>query len=726
MQSTGESTKSRSGLRLFLLSFLMLFLELALIRWLGSNIVFLSYFSNFVLLGSFLGIGLGFLRAGRGRSFVPFAPFALCGLVLFVALLPVEVDRGSTQLIFFGTGSSHDVLTGLPIWFTLPVIFFAVAFVMMTIGEAVAEAFARFPPLDAYRLDIAGSLVGIVSFVALSFAGAPPVVWGVIVVLLLAALVVLPPARAMGSSRQRLVAAGQLAALAVIAVVLLGESTQPRTEWSPYYKLTWAKLDWGKGSPIDVSANGVPHQQIESTEKRLKREPFYFYPYTARSTKPLDRVLIVGAGNGTDVAIALREGARHVDAVEIDPGLQRLGQRFQPDRPWADPRVERHINDGRAFLEHTTRRYDLILFALPDSLTLVSGQSSLRLESYLFTQEAMLSARKHLRPGGTFSMYNYYRERWLVDRLAGTLASVYGHPPCLWATKSVLAVMAISDEPSSMRCDSLWKAKGAVPAPARDNYPFLYLKDRAIPNLYLASLGLILVFSLLAIERSAGSLKALRPHGDLFLMGAAFLLLETKNVVQFALLFGTTWLVNALVFAAILVSVLLAIEVARRWRPKRPAALYVALLAALVVAFLVPSSALLQLSFWPRFAVAGALAFAPIFLANLIFAERFRDSSDSAFAFGANLLGAMAGGVLEYLALLVGYKLLLVVVAVLYCLAFITGRRHLFGMGDAPPDLLKDSPGFKPPGDGDGDGGGDGDGPGGGTTRRPGATVAAQ
>ena len=50
------------SMRLVLLSGLMLFVELALIRWTGSNVVFLSYFSNFVLLGSFLGIGLGFLR----------------------------------------------------------------------------------------------------------------------------------------------------------------------------------------------------------------------------------------------------------------------------------------------------------------------------------------------------------------------------------------------------------------------------------------------------------------------------------------------------------------------------------------------------------------------------------------------------------------------------------------------------------------------------------------
>ena len=140
-------------------------------------------------------------------------------------------------------------------------------------------------------------------------------------------------------------------------------------------------------------------------------------------------MLIVGAGTGTDVAIALRNGAKHVDAVEIDPALLQFGRDHNPDRAYDDPRVTTHVDDGRAFLERTDDEYDLIFFALPDSLTLVSGASSLRLESYLFTEQAFDSARDHLAPGGAFAIYNYYREHWLVDRLAGTLEEAFGHTP---------------------------------------------------------------------------------------------------------------------------------------------------------------------------------------------------------------------------------------------------------------------------------------------------------
>ena len=199
----------------------------------------------------------------------------------------------------------------------------------------------------------------------------------------------------------------------------------------------------------------------------------------------------------------------------------------------------------------------------------------------------------------------------------------------------------------------------------------------SIPSLYLVTLGLILLASILLVRTVSGPYRRMTGYLDLFFMGAAFLLLETKNIVQFALLFGTTWFVNALVIAGVLVAVFAAVEVSRHVVIRRPALLYVGLLAALVVAWAIPPGSLLSLSPLPRFIVAVIIAFAPIFLANMVFAQRFRNTGDSSTAFGANLLGAMIGGILEYSSLIIGYRWLLVLVALLYGLAFITGRRHL-------------------------------------------------
>jgi hypothetical protein len=210
-----------------------------------------------------------------------------------------------------------------------------------------------------------------------------------------------------------------------------------------------------------------------------------------------------------------------------------------------------------------------------------------------------------------------------------------------------------------------------------DDRPFPYLGSRSIPSFYLWMLGLVLAASVLLVRVAGGPLRQMAGYADLFFMGTAFLLLETKNVVQFALLFGTTWAVNAAVFAGVLLSVLAAVEVARRVTIRRPMVVYAALLAALAAAWLIPQEALLDLSPAPRFLAGVTIAFLPVFLANLVFAVRFKDTASSTTAFGANLLGAMLGGALEYLALIFGFDALLVLVAVLYALALLTGRRHL-------------------------------------------------
>lgn len=648
--------------RLILLSFLMLFVELALIRWLGSNVLYLSYFSNFVLLGSFLGIGIGFLRGKSETDLFSWSAIALAALVAFTMIYPVEVDRSGSDLIYFG---ATNAATGLPMWLTLPVIFLLVAFVMAAIAQGVARTFALFKPLDAYRLDILGSLAGIATFSLLAFLGAPPLVWGLVVSALFIVLY--------GRSVRVL----QLVALAGIVVLLGHETFKPGNSWSPYYKISIINA----APAVELlNVNGIPHQVIEPMTRRRRLEPVYFMPYQRVRANRLRNVLIIGAGNGSDVAIALAAGAKHVDAVEIDPGIFKIGRAMNPDRPYNDPRVTVHINDGRAFLQQTKSRYDLILLALPDSLVLVSGQSSLRLESYLFTLQAMSAARAHLNPGGSFGMYNFYRYDWLIDRLAGTLQTVYGHAPCVDSVGNYgrFALLMISADPRAVQCRTTWSpAARAIPAPVDDDHPFVYLETRSIPTLYLITIAGILLVSLVSIRLSAGSLRSMGTYADLFFMGAAFLLLETKNVVQFALLFGTTWFVNALVFFGILLSVYAAIELARRVRVRSAGLLYAALFAALVVAWAIPPESLLTLGFVPRLAAAICLAFAPIFLANLVFAERFRDVGSSTVAFGANLLGAMVGGILEYSSLVLGYRSLLIVIAVLYGCAFLLGQRHL-------------------------------------------------
>ena len=674
-------------LRLALASALMLFVELSLIRWLGANLVHLAYFSNFVLLGSFLGVGLGFLRASRDglpeRPQPYYALVVLLGLIGFVSAYPVTVDRQSDQVVFFTT--IHT--TGPPIWLVLPAVFLSVAVITAGPAEIVGGCFRVLPRLDAYRFDLLGSLGGIIVFTTLSLFDSPPLVWFAIVGVLFVVLL----GRA-GTG----VSVAVLIALAVMFTYPFRHDTG--VFWSPYYKVsTQAVPDGRGGTAYSVSVNGIPHQRLTSVATRVAQEPSYVQPYRSIPRRP-GHVLIVGAGTGTDVAIALSRGATHVDAVEIDPTLQRFGAQHDPDHAYQDPRVSVHIDDGRAFLQQSSQKYDLILFALPDSLTLVSGASSLRLESYLFTLQAAQSARKHLAPGGAFAMYNFYRQSWLVDRLAGTLDDAFGHPPCVFAPKvTALAVLTVGLTPADQVCAAPWQRPAGTPKPATDNQPFVYLRHPGIPNLYRATLLMIILTSVLAVgfvlalngaqssgttdrrgavRRLRGQLGQMWSFRDLFLLGVAFLLLETKNVTGFALLFGTTWLVNSFVFAGVLLAVLAAVELTARIPTPPPTVMYGLLLGGLVLAWAVPVSWLLGLTVSVRVVVAVVIAVLPIFAANVIFAKRFAASSDAPMAFGTNLLGAIFGGCLEYLSLIWGYRALLIVAAVVYLLAFASQPRE--------------------------------------------------
>ena len=654
-------TELRLGLgerpRLVLASFLMLFAELALIRWVSAYQVHVAYFANFVLLASFLGIGLGFLRANRLRDLSRWAPAILAITALGVFVLRVVKTNGSDGL------RTVSDLPALPIYVMLPLLFVGSVAAMAAIAEGVARLFERFEPLEAYRLDIIGSLGGIVVFSLMSFLELGPLAWGVV---LGAGFVVLAP-------RADLVRI--VSSLAVAVVFALG-SLAPLDTWSPYYRVTVHDPDAGR---IGIVVNSLPHQSMLPLAELEQR--FYSLPYTHLRETP-ERVLIVGAGNGNDVAIALSQGVGQVDAVEIDPVIRAAGRDLHPASPYQDARVTPHVDDGRAFLERTEQTYDLILFALPDSLALVSGQGSLRLESYLFTREAMATVRDHLNPGGAFAMYNYYRDD-VFRRYANTMSQVFGHDPCFddvggRASPRQQAVLTIDRDARDLECETTFASAPDAPEPSSDDHPFPYIAGRAIPSFYLWWLGAILLASIVLVRGVSGApLGHMRSYADLFCMGAAFLLLETKSVVQFALLFGTTWFVNSLVFAGILLSVLAAIEVARRVRLPTPLSMYGILLACLVGAWLVPPGALLSFAPVPRFVVGVLVAFAPVFVANLIFAQRFRSVGASTVAFGANLLGAMLGGVLEYLAIVTGYRGLLVGVALLYGLAFLTGSRHL-------------------------------------------------
>jgi spermidine synthase len=645
-----------------------LYFELAIIRFSAAEVLYLGYFSNFMLITAFVGLGVGFLSHRRGIDLDAAVPLML--LFMFALVLVSEIDvsvlRDRFGLFFFGNVAGR---AGLPGAVLMVVLFLSAAAFFAAVGARVARAFSEFAPLTAYTLDLCGSLAGIALFTIQSAVSAEPVAWVITGVLLLSCGTLAEGKAALGR------ACRDVTAGVCVVLLLLSSADGLPTRWSAYQKLTL----WEDSSGLKVVfANGIAHQFMQRAE--LVQDSFYGVPYRLASEagSGLDRVAIIGAGTGTDVAVALRAGAGHVDAVEIDRGIIDWGQRWHPDAPFADTRVALHVADGRKFLHDSEQRYDLVVFALPDSLTRISALASIRLESYLFTEEAFQSVSERLAGNGIFIMYNQYRWDWLVNKLATTVEKVFGRAPLIIreGETTLIAVGGTLQE-------STYERSGFERL-ATDDWPFLYMQQPGVHWLYVGMIAMFLVFSAIAVAllAPAGTLRS--PDWPFFFMGAAFLLLETKSLAFFSLLFGTTWLVNSLAFAGILISVLLANLIVQLWRVRARSTLFAGLFISLLVAYLVPPGTLLGIdSAVPRFAGATTLVFAPIFFANLVFSREFRDVEESTRAFGWNLLGAVAGGGLEYLSLVMGFRNLLWLVALFY-LAALFASRFRSGLRQSP------------------------------------------
>jgi SAM-dependent methyltransferase len=373
---------------------LSLLLELVLIRWLASVFPVYSFYKNFTMLACFLGLGAGYAVAERQ----PCAPaLVLPMLALFVGVITLlRYDTGAAYLIFsIGWLSTFD----MPVYFLLGASFVICACICYPVGQLCGKLLHSSNSLNAYSLNLAGSVLGVVALFVMSLYWTPPAVWFAVTggVMLLFVL-----------SRDDFLAVG-IASFCVL-LAILAWPVQPETQriYSPYQLLErTAKAD----GLMQILSGGSYYQKVynfadskrgqESDADRYVRA-YYEFPYNFKKTP--ERVAIVGSGSGNDVATALRLGASHVDAIEIDPAIAFLGTKYHPERPYADPRVNLSINDARNFFRTANQQYDLIVYGVLDSHTALSHASNLRVDSYVYTREGIAEAYRLLKPNGVLSI----------------------------------------------------------------------------------------------------------------------------------------------------------------------------------------------------------------------------------------------------------------------------------------------------------------------------------
>ena len=712
--------------RLVLVSFLGLFLEVALIRWIPGSVRLMGYYANLVLISSFLGMGGGLLiaRDTRRRYFL-FAPlvavlvlichfspqlvtnrlFALASLLALavVGALAVRAVAVRRRVLLIGAVAGMAVVVllliepirsaggvrgwlseGYMAWggkggltaswlFMVPAIFLLNAAIFVCIGQLIGRELAKFTPLLGYSLNILGSLLGVLAFGLCSWLGTSPLFWFAVSFALSIFFLL----------EHRTYAIASAALLSGCLIVIAWPQGTSAELWSPYYRIEVDPYPEGR-QPFSLTVNHSFHQaahdlSAESTQpgrEVLRRR--WDLPYEiARPQK----VLILGSGTGNDVAAAVRAGVPEIHAVEIDPIIIDLGERFHPEDPYHQKQVRVHATDARAYLRNTQEKYDLIAFGTLDSHTLFSGMGNIRLDSYVYTRQSIEEAREHLTERGIITLTFSVGRPWIETKLYELVRLAFDREPLVFypegeesgtehkvfvggSEKALSALRAPRAEPFQLTPD--------VTTPT-DDWPHLYIKKKSLSNQYVSVILLLSVFSILLTRLMVRESTSF--DRTFFMLGAGFLLLETKSITYLALLFGSTWVVNCVVFSAILLTALLSNLAVHLIQPKRVDAAFAALTLTVIAILALAPSRMLVADSTIRTLLAVIFVGLPVFFSGFAFATLFARVSDPTSALGSNLIGAVIGGFLEYGSLLFGSRLIYLLALVIYLAAWWSARR---------------------------------------------------
>jgi hypothetical protein len=667
-----------ADLAILLAAALSLFLELAVIRWQSSVLEFFAFYKNFTLLACFVGLGLGYALAKRDR--IP--------LVAVIPLLTWEF--GFMTVVRFGAGSPFNALpfreqltmgvevagptAAVALYALLTVVFLLTAAIFIPIGQLCGRLMERRSKLRAYGLNLLGSLLGVVLMLLASFLWTPPLVWfGLCFVALL-----------IFHRRSAASLTVGIVSTAVCTIVLAWPVAPLRTRiFSPYQLLEiGSSPDTGLAR---ISAAGQYYQRIyDFSSPRLpdrdaKIRAYYEFPFVAHPR--VANVAIVGAGTGNDVAAALRSRAGHVEAIEIDPAILSIGMTYHPEKPYSNPRVRAVVDDARSFFRQTDQTFDVIVYGLLDSHTLLSQGSSVRLDSFVYTVEGLREARSRLSPDGLLSLSFSVLSDAMGRKIYLMLQQVFDgrSPICIRAGYDRAVIfLASNDEkwvlPRRPVEDPGFVEFAGYSNPAleadvsTDDWPFFYMPRRVYPVSYLIMLFQVLVLTVATTAMFVRETPRFS-HLSFFFLGAGFMLVETKGITEMGLTFGNTWQVVGVVIVGILCMAFLGNLLVQRLNIKRSFLPYLGLWATLGLGWLAARSGGFASTPVGRLETAIVLT-APLFFSGIVFSTLLSGAGHVSAMMAMNLLGAICGGLLEYNSMYFGFRSLYVVAMTCYFLAF--------------------------------------------------------
>ena len=684
----------RRLLTLLIITFTALMLELALIRWVAGQVRIVAYFPNLVLMGAFFGMGVGCLRQGR-KDWLWLLPAGLIVLILAAWAGSRVAFTGKDEseffwLLYYNLPKDATVVEALLL--PLVTVFVLTAIIFIPLGQKVAEILAECQQhgrtLIGYSFDLGGSLLGVIVFTLLSLWQTFPVIWFSFA--LIPAILTVS-----GPIRNRIVYA--LCSFGALLLVVKAEYAQA---YSPYYAINLGipetENDHEKPDTVMLSTNGSLHQimlsvgsdrpDLDTNTAAVKSGfdiPFGFLEEIPR------KALVLGAGTGNDIAVLLRQGVNSIDAVEIDPVIIEYGMLLHPNAPYGSPKVHPHIGDARNFLNASEESYDLIIFGTLDSMTRLSALSNVRLDNFVYTRESMEAAKALLSDKGGIVLHFMVGEEHIRQRIELLLADVFKEQPVVIVGNHLLfnSTFLVGPAFSHVNAEQRQAVYSAYAKHAdayesilpTDDWPYLYLSGRGIGAFYIKMIASILACALVLLMVFTRSNQEERKffkslNTPMFLFGAAFLILNTKSVTEIGLVWGNTWMTNSITFASIL-SVLLLSTLFFAWKPLPLDTCFGGLFASLLILYFFPLSSLLGLATPVKLLCTIPFIGLPFFFAGACFAGVFKSSSNVATALGWNVIGALCGGLLEYLNMVLGFKALYLLALLFYLIAYLAFKR---------------------------------------------------
>jgi spermidine synthase len=678
--------------QLVLISLLSLFVEMLMVRWVSSDIRIFAYFKNFVLVACFLGFGLGcYLCRRRVQLMALIAPLLLLTVILKAPISPLrrsitalpQMLGASVEVHVWGVPALPTNWVGMFLAMGFVVSLFAlIATAFIPLGQLVGCYLENAPKgVTAYSVNVLASLAGIAGFTLLCFLNQPPWVWFLVagIFSLLFFWKHMFSRKVLGTTF-----------LVCVCLLAIPDHRHAKTYWSPYQKLTIRPAyKNGQLETYSLTTNDSLYQTIlnlspefvQAHAEVFREHPLdrnaYNMPYRFYPSPP--SVLVLGSGMGNDVAAALRNGAGRVEAVEIDPLILKLGQELHFEHPYQSPRVLVVVNDARSYIENSHDHFDLIVFSLLDSHTTTSHFTNIRIDNYVYTREALLRAKQLLKPDGLFVVKFQVDTPWIAGRLYELIQTTFGQTPIQFQTDlggydtSGRFFVAGSPErlakaTSHPSLAAYLASHGNMPMQraglTTDDWPYFYQHAPGLPIIViLVSVAVLIVFGWF-LRQASGEGGRIDLH--FMFLGAGFMLLEAQIVSKMALLFGTTWMVNAVVVSGLL-CLIVGANLVYSALPRIPLAVaYAGLLVSLAVVFAVPMEKLFYESWTLRALVATLALCMPAFFAGIIFISSFARVGFRGSALGSNLFGSLLGGLLESSSLWFGLKSLTILAALLY------------------------------------------------------------